>query len=349
MNNKIFLLSEEEFVKKLDIFPYADASKQNIRNAYLNFVNFMKRENYISDNNMVVDKDKIDEIVINFLNDKYSFGLKSVYRTCLKPIFILHNLEFDRSKYVISNYEEFDDVSDKFLTEEEFHNEISVVYNASDKLLLCMAYYDVIGNDFENVTNARPEYIDFKTKRWLLSDGRILDFSEDAFLEDIIKATVEQKEYIPYTKPFSTGNIPNFYVYNENCQYLFKTRRHPQTRDGMAPLYKEGVKRAYIRLSKEFGKMFTRNNLKISRVLNIMYQVEPSPDWSINEIRKLKKDLKLKFTETDIKVFYLQKYFPESIPELGKFTKVDKSKQAEKAEKIEKAKKVEEAEVDKAE
>ena len=319
MEEKIIWLKEEDFIKRLEFLPYASASKYNIKNAYLNFINFMVRENYILDENkMVININQIDEIIQNYLNEKDSFGLKSIYRSYLKPIFNLHNLEFDREKYSILNYSEFKDTSNIFLTKEELENELNVVYNATDKLLIYMSYLNIIGKNFENVSYAEKNDVHLETEEWKLYDGTIIDLKEDYLLKQLLKETLEQNEFIPYIKFSSNGNMPEFYAYNMKSKYLFRTRKHPRTKDGLAPMSKEGVKKMYVRLTSEFGRMFTRNNLKISRVLNIMYEKNPSSKWKFDDIKKLKSELNVKFTETDIRIFYLQKYFPESLSEIEK-------------------------------
>lgn len=320
MKNKIFWLNEEEFIKRLDTFPYAEATKVNIKNAYLNFIDFMIRKKYVTDfNTPSIDGEKLDEIVENFINEKDTFGLKSVYRNSLRPIFILHNLEFNIEKYPIINYAEFEDYSERFLTKEELINEIQFVYNESDKLLLYMAYLNLCGDDLTNISYAKIEDINFNTKEWKLYDGQVVDFKNDSLLEQLLKNTINQTEYIPYIKINALYEyVPTSYKYNENCIYLFKTRKHPRSNDGLTPLLKEGIKKTYTRLTLEFGKMFRRNNLKISGMLNVMYEIKPSPKWTIKEITKLKKELGFKGTETDIKIFYLQKYFPEYLLEINK-------------------------------
>lgn len=319
MTKKIFWLKEEDFIKRLEALPYANASKHNIKNAYLNFISFMIREKYILDEKtMMINADQIDDIVQEYINEKDSFGLKSIYRSYLKPIFNLHSLEFDREKYNILNYADFKDVSNNFLTEEELKNELGVVYNASDKLIIYMAYLNIIGKDFENVSYAEKDDVDFKTEKWVLFDGNVIDLKNDVLLKQLLKETLEQNEFIPYIKFSSNGNIPDFYEYNIESKYLFRTRKHPRTKNGLAPISKEGVKKIFIRLTGEFGRMFTRNNLKISRVLNTMYEKNPSSKWKFNDIKILKNELNVKFTETDIRIFYLQKYFPESLSEIEK-------------------------------
>lgn len=319
MTQKICWLKEEDFIKRLEALPYADASKYNIKNTYLNFINFMIRKGYILDENtMIIDENQINEIVQKYINEKDSFGLKSIYRSYLKPIFNLHNLEFNREDYNILNYTDFKDASNNFLTEEELKNELSVVYNASDKLVIYMAYLNITGKNFENISYAKKEDVVLISKQWKLYDGSVIDLKNDVLLQRLLKETLEQKEFIPYIKFSSNGNMPEFYEYNLESEYLFKTRKHPRTKDGLAPISKEGVKKIFVRLTGEFGRMFTRNNLKISRVLNIMYEKNPSSKWKFDDIKKLKSELNVKFTETDIRIFYLQKYFPESLSEIEK-------------------------------
>ena len=93
--------------------------------------------------------------------------------------------------------------------------------------------------------------------------------------------------------------------------YLFKTRNHPRSENGLAPYSKVGLEIMFTRLSNEFGNIFNRNNLKLSGFINLMYDIEPEPTWTVKRIEELKEKVGMKASSINVRVFFLQKYFPE--------------------------------------
>ena len=316
---KIFLMPQEILNKNLGTFPYSDYHKKNILKDYSMFLKFLKDNQLctITDGDVIsINETDIDDAVRKFLETKQSVTYKNLSRCCLKVIFDLHNLEFDRSKYPVTNYAESKDIEDKIVTYEEFLNEIDYLFNESEKLISYMAFKGLLGKDVLNARMAKVSDVDFKNGIWKLYDGTIVKL-DDEVLVRLLKNTINQKEYIPYNKKDKdTENglhFPESYVYNPECEYLFKTRNHPRSDYGLAPFARVGIETMFARLVHEFGAIFNRNNLKVSGFLDTMYKIDPSPNWTIKRINELKKETGYKISSINARVFYLQKYFPETL------------------------------------
>lgn len=314
-NKKIFLMPEEVLKINLGAFPYSSYHKQNIIKEYNMFLNYLKENNLCKtiDNANVIQESNIDDAIRGFLDTKPSSTYKNLSRSCLKIIFILHNLEFDRSKYPVTNYAEFKDIEDKIITYDEFLNELNNLFNESEKLISYMAFKGLLGKEILNARMAKVSDIDFKNGIWKLYDGRIVQL-DDEVLVQLLKNTINQKEYIPYDKKEKSSenglHFPEAYEYNPDCKYLFKTRNHPRSDYGLAPFARVGIETMFARLVHEFGSIFNRNNLKVSGFLDAMYKKDATPNWTIHRINDFKKETGYKVSSINARVFYLQKYFP---------------------------------------
>lgn len=313
---KVFLISKEDLIKNLKVFPYSEFHRNNIVIEYDSFMNFLKTNNYLIDGSEnVINSEELDTIVRKFIDSKQSLTYKNMARCCLKVIFNLHNLPFDRSKYPINNFEEFEDINNKILTFEEFKTEINNIYNESEKLICYLAYKNLLGDKLVNIRFAKVSDIDFCHHSWKLYDGTLINFGNDELMIKLLQNTIKQKEYIPYDKKNKKSengfNFPDSYYYNMESPYLFKTRNHPRSDNGLAPYSKVGLEIMFTRLSNEFGNIFNRNNLKLSGFINLMYEIEPEPTWTVKRIEKLKEKVGMKASSINVRVFFLQKYFPE--------------------------------------
>ncbi len=316
---KIFLMPQEILNKNLGAFPYSSYHKKNILKDYEMFLKYLKDNKLceITDGTIIsIDETDIDDIVRGFLETKQSVTYKNLSRCCLRVIFNLHNLEFDRSKYPVTNYDESKDIEDKIITYEEFLNEIDYLFNESEKLISYMAFKGWLGQDVLNARMAKENDIDFEKGIWELYDGRIIDLNkEDPILKKLLKNTINQTEYIPYDKKEKDTeaglHFPEAYPYNPDSKYIFKTRNHPRSNNGLAPFARVGIETMFARLVHEFGSIFNRNNLKVSGFLSAMYKKDPKPNWTIQKINDFKKETGYKVSSINARVFFLQKYFPE--------------------------------------
>lgn len=308
-------IESNKFKENLNTFPYTESHKNNITKEYETFLTFIKNKANLKDEIIEIDEKDIDEYVIEFLKTKKAFASKNKTRSCLKLIFELNDLEFDREKYPITNYSEYNEIDNKIITFDEFKDELEMLFNASDKLLCCMAFYNLLGNKLENARFAKMEDVDLENKKWKLYDGRIVDLSENDFLMGILKDAINQKEYKPFEKKkdkkINTFNFPDSYPHNKDNVYIFKTRNHPRSDNGLAPFSKVGFELCFARIVREYGNILNRNNLKVSGFLHLMYTIDNSPSWTIKKIETLKQEIGIKISCINIRVFFLQKYFPE--------------------------------------
>lgn len=310
------LIKSEKFKEKLEAFPYTESHKFNITQEYETFLKYLRIRFKLKSNEIVkIDEDDIDDCVINFLRTKPSVTAKNASRSCLNIVFEINGLDFNREKYPITNYSETNDVENKIITLEEFKNELKMLFNASDKLLCCMAFYNLLGDKLENARFAKMSDVDFINKVWKLYDGRIVGLEENEFLSNILKDTINQKEYKPFEKNENQDVIrfPDSYPYNEENVYIFKTRNHPRSENGLAPFSKVGLEICFTRISKKYGNILTRNNLKVSGFLHLMLTVDNNPNWTTARIEEFKKEVDIKISSNNARVFFLQKYFPETL------------------------------------
>ena len=336
MDRKIFLMSKEVLKKRLGSFPYSTYHKINITRDYDMLLNYIMNNGYTDSDdidNIEVNESDIDQIVREYLDTKQSTTYKNLSRCCLKVIFNLNNLDFDRSKYPVTNYSESKSIEDKIISYDEFVEELNNLFNESEKLISYMAFRGMLGQEVMNARMAKESDVDFEKGTWKLYDGRVIDLNkEDPLLTKLLHNTINQTEYIPYDKKDKLSRdglyMPEAYEYNPDCKYLFKTRNHPRSGNGLAPFARVGIETMFARLVGEFGSIFNRNNLKISGFLDEMYREDPTPNWTIRKINAFKKDKFYKVSSINARVFYLQKYFPEVL-EMEKIKKESKKSNEE--------------------
>ena len=317
LEKKVFFMPTEMLEQNLGVFPYSFYHKKNIVKDYNMFLNFLKDNNICEKNEgsfVSISETELDNVVRDYLSTKNSTTYKNLSRCCLKAVFSLHNLEFDRTKYPVTNYTEFENVENKLVTYDELIEELNNIFNESEKLISYMAFKNMLGKELLNARMAKVSDINFEKNIWILYDGTIIDLKNDELLVKLLKNTITQTEYIPYDKKNKISanglHFPKAYKYNPDNEYIFKTRNHPRSGNGLSP-FKNGIETMFVRLVHEFGPIFNKNNLKISGFLDTMYRVDPSPNWTIEKINKLKNKTSYKISATNARVFYLQKYFPE--------------------------------------
>lgn len=318
LEKKVFFMPTEMLEQNLVVFPYSFYHKKNIVKDYNMFLNFLKDNNICEKNEgsfVSISETKLDNVVRDYLSTKNSTTYKNLSRCCLKAVFSLHNLEFDRTKYPVTNYTEFENVENRLVTYDELIEELNNIFNESEKLISYMAFKNMLGKELLNARMAKVSDINFEKNIWILYDGTIIDLKNDELLVKLLKNTITQTEYIPYDKKNKISanrlHFPKAYKYNPDNKYIFKTRNHPRSGNGLAPFARVGIETMFVRLVHEFGPIFNKNNLKISGFLDTMYRVDPSPNWTIEKINKLKNKTSYKISATNARVFYLQKYFPE--------------------------------------
>lgn len=317
MNNIVFFMPEETFEKYTNTLPYSEYHKVNIKRTYRMFIAFIRDNGYnVGDDYLAVNKDKLDYIVREFLDSKSSTTYKNLERCCLKNAFYLNNLEFNITTYPVNHYHENINVSEKFLTYDDFLLELNLLFNESEKLICYMAYKNWLGKEVINARMAKMTDVDFDNGTWKLYDGRVIDLNScDEILIRLLKNTIAQTEYIPYNKKDKASPdglyMPEAYKYNPDCEYIFKTRNHPRSGNGLAPYRRVGIETMFARLVHEFGEVFNRNTLKVSGFLAAMYEKDPTPTWTIRKINEFKKEVGYKVSSINARVYYMQKYFPE--------------------------------------
>lgn len=345
LEKKVFFMPTEMLEQNLGAFPYSFYHKKNVVKDYDMFLNFIRDNNLCEKNDgsfISISESKLDDIVRDYLSTKNSATYRNLSRCCLKAVFSLHNLEFDRSKYPVTNYTEFKNVESRLVTYDEFVNELNNLFNESEKLISYMAFKGILGEEVLNARMAKVSDVDFEKNIWTLYDGTVIELQDDELLVKLLKNTIAQKEYIPYDKKDKVSqdglHFPESYLYNPDSEYLFKTRNHPRSGNGLSPFKRVGIETMFARLVHEFGAIFNRNNLKVSGFLDTMYRVDPSPNWTIQRINELKDETPYRISAINARVFYLQKYFPEVLIEKAKAKekreKLKQEKEARKARKL---------------
>lgn len=194
----------------------------------------------------------------------------------------------------------------KFLTYDEFLAKLNLLHNESEKLICYMAYKNWLGKEVINARMAKMTDVDFEKGIWKLYDERVIDLNScDKVLIELLKNTIAQTEYVTYS------DEPEVYKLNPDSEYIFKTRNHPKSGNGLAPYRRVGIEAMFARLVHEFGEVFNRNSLKISGFLAAMYGKDPTPTWTIKKINEFKEEVGYKVSSVIVRAYYMQKYFPE--------------------------------------
>ena len=198
----------------------------------------------------------------------------------------------------------------KYLTYDEFLSKLNLLHNESEKLICYMAYKGWLGKEVVNARMAKVVDVDFEKGTWKLYDERVIDLNScDKVLIELLENTIAQTEYVTYSDELEVCKL------NPDSEYIFKTRNHPKSDNGLAPYQMVGIETIFARLVHKFGVMFNRNNLKISGFLAAMYENDSTPDWTIKKINEFKKETGYKVSSINARAYYMQKYFPELLEE----------------------------------
>ena len=138
LEKKVFFMPTKMLEQNLVVFPYSFYHKKNIVKDYNMFLNFLKDNNICEKNEgsfVSISETELDNVVRDYLSTKNSTTYKNLSRCCLKAVFSLHNLEFDRTKYPVTNYTEFENVENRLVTYDELIEELNNIFNESEKLI----------------------------------------------------------------------------------------------------------------------------------------------------------------------------------------------------------------------
>lgn len=307
--DRMFFLDEKSLNQRLDILCYCDNYKNRIQKCYGELLQYIKENDYL-----VLDDDKILMIYADMLKDIVSGFLADVndvygYKSMLRVIFYLNNLNFNKEIYQEECHEKIDL---KYMTYDEMISNIELLKNPSEKLLVYMGFFNLLGDRDINVREAKISDIDFTDMVWKLYDGKVIKLKDEVLI-GLLKDTLNQTECLPYSKPNKMTddgvNYPNAYKFNSDSKYLFKTRKHPKSNDGLDGFKEIGINTIFRRLETQFGKIFNKLNIKTSGFIYKMYSINPNPDWDISEMRDIKMEKNYRINLTHAYTAYIEKYF----------------------------------------
>lgn len=174
----------------------------------------------------------------------------------------------------------------RYISKSELTELISQLENYSDKCIVMLARNGV-GIDFEaeDLINIKESDVDLNNKT--IKGSKIDDYTNY-----LVEKTLEEKEYI------SMGVYDKIIIYNENSEYLFKTRRVKATNDGVNHFRISGFRGRLQKIRQSVGDdRIILRNLILSYIIDEVIKYENANNIDLNQV-ELRKFLNNEFNIT---------------------------------------------------
>lgn len=160
----------------------------------------------------------------------------------------------------------------KYISWEEFKNNLYRIENDIDKAILCLLRCGVSGDKFSELVNLKTKDIDLENGKIYLED-RAIDI-DDNYVIDVLRDAIKQRTYVVMVHDEDRApKIPQ-YDFNMNCEYLLKQRPIKSNNNGLNPYRFGGITGKIFRLFQEFGMDISAINLLQSNSVDKIIEYE---------------------------------------------------------------------------
>ena len=222
------------------------------------------------------------------------------------------NIQLESSDYV--NELTQSDTMDYFTLNEIKHICNSFI-NASDSFIIYALYNNLRGKEFKDILNIKTSDVADDNSYIMINNSK---FICDDYMQKLLEVLRKEDIYIKNMEIVGT-NVPDYYAYNMDSEYLLKTIKSKRNNNGLSPMKRITLQTRLIRLSDMFYNNtgikinLSATNLATSKILYEMFVKETTEGvvWDMPTIELWFKEMNYKGNSAEIFRKYKLKYHQE--------------------------------------
>ena len=222
------------------------------------------------------------------------------------------NIQLESSDYV--NELTQSDTMDYFTLNEIKHICNSFI-NASDSFIIYALYNNLRGKEFKDILNIKTSDVADDNSYIMINNSK---FICDDYMQKLLEVLRKEDIYIKNMEIVGT-NVPDYYAYNMDSEYLLKTIKSKRNNNGLSPMKRITLQTRLIRLSDMFYSNtgikinLSATNLATSKILYEMFVKETTEGvvWDMPTIESWFKEMNYKGNSAEIFRKYKLKYHNE--------------------------------------
>ena len=222
------------------------------------------------------------------------------------------NIQIESSDYV--NELTQSDTMDYFTLNKIKHICNSFI-NASDSFIIYALYNNLRGKEFKDILNIKTSDVSDDNSYIMINNSK---FICDDYMQKLLEVLRKEDIYIKNMEIVGT-NVPDYYAYNMDSEYLLKTIKSKRNNNGLSPMKRITLQTRLIRLSDMFYNNtgikinLSATNLATSKILYEMFVKETTEGvvWDMPTIELWFKEMNYKGNSAEIFRKYKLKYHNE--------------------------------------
>ena len=222
------------------------------------------------------------------------------------------NIQIESSDYV--NELTQSDTMDYF-TLDEIKSICNSFINASDSFIIYALYNNLRGKEFKDILNIKTSDVADDNSYIMINNSK---FICDDYMQKLLEVLRKEDIYIKNMEIVGT-NVPDYYAYNMDSEYLLKTIKSKRNNNGLSPMKRITLQTRLIRLSDMFYSNtgikinLSATNLATSKILYEMFVKETTEGvvWDMPTIELWFKEMNYKGNSAEIFRKYKLKYHQE--------------------------------------
>ena len=222
------------------------------------------------------------------------------------------NIQIESSDYV--NELTQSDTMDYF-TLNEIKSICNSFINASDSFIIYALYNNLRGKEFKDILNIKTSDVADDNSYIMINNSK---FICDDYMQKLLEVLRKEDIYIKNMEIVGT-NVPDYYAYNMDSEYLLKTIKSKRNNNGLSPMKRITLQTRLIRLSDMFYNNtgikinLSATNLATSKILYEMFVKETTEGvvWDMPTIESWFKEMNYKGNSAEIFRKYKLKYHNE--------------------------------------
>ena len=222
------------------------------------------------------------------------------------------NIQIESSDYV--NELTQSDTMDYF-TLDEVKSICNSFINASDSFIIYALYNNLRGKEFKDILNIKTSDVADDNSYIMINNSK---FICDDYMQKLLEVLRKEDIYIKNMEIVGT-NVPDYYAYNMDSEYLLKTIKSKRNNNGLSPMKRITLQTRLIRLSDMFYNNtgikinLSATNLATSKILYEMFVKETTEGvvWDMPTIESWFKEMNYKGNSAEIFRKYKLKYHNE--------------------------------------
>ena len=222
------------------------------------------------------------------------------------------NIQIESSDYV--NELTQSDTMDYF-TLDEIQSICNSFINASDSFIIYALYNNLRGKEFKDILNIKTSDVADDNSYIMINNSK---FICDDYMQKLLEVLRKEDIYIKNMEIVGT-NVPDYYAYNMDSEYLLKTIKSKRNNNGLSPMKRITLQTRLIRLSDMFYNNtgikinLSATNLATSKILYEMFVKETTEGvvWDMPTIELWFKEMNYKGNSAEIFRKYKLKYHNE--------------------------------------